>query len=313
MQEAVVPGGAEAQMGREAPAWPKLHWMAGRFLLAPGDRRRASDAVGRRAVRAPFLLHSLVGLAMRRLPCDARCDCGGACRPECACRSLMAPAAEKGAGPRGGFAAAAWVLDAPWALWRPAETLAFGLKLFGRAARAHPHVERAVGWCAGEGLEGYRVGQASWADGAVDLEERLGSEGRPREMRIVFESPVRLVRAGKPLDRVGFPDLARDVAFRVESWAVHQEGVACPPIWPAIEADVSRAVVGRSSQAWRDARRHSARQGRGVPAGGVVGEMVVTGASPRLAALVDLAAVCGVGKAATSGLGRVRISEGATQ
>jgi hypothetical protein len=197
-------------------------------------------------------------------------------------------------------------------MWREGEPLAFGIVLLGLASGARSHVDRAVQWIAATGLPGHRVAPPTWATGRVGIGALMGLEGACRAVTLEFATPVRLVRRGEPLRDVSLEDVVRDLAFRAQAWATHHEGRPCGDLWAALELDVRRAVVVRSQQRWSDSQRHSSRQSRLVPTGGVLGAISLDHVTPRLAGFLGLAAVSGIGKGATSGLGRVRISEGAT-
>ncbi len=294
-----------------ASRWPDLTWTRGDYRLEPLTRRR-----GPRSVRPGFRLHALVGLALRRTLCDQECSCMGDCTGSaCACATLAAGGTGGGesSGPRGGFRTAGYGLDTSWEMWREGEYLAFGIVLLGRAASARPHVERAVQWIAATGLPDYSAGSPTWAAGRVGVGALMGLEGAGRAVTLEFASPIRLVRRGQPLRDVSLEDVVRDLAFRAQAWATHHEGRPCGDLWAELEPDVRRAAVVRSRQRWSDSQRHSSRQSKLVPTGGVLGSIELADVTPRLAGFLRLAVVSGIGKGATSGLGRVRISEGATQ
>jgi hypothetical protein len=198
-------------------------------------------------------------------------------------------------------------------MWREGEPLAFGIVLLGRASSARPHVDRAVQWIAATGLPGHRIDPPSWAAGRLDIGKLMELDGAGRAVTLEFTTPVRLVRRGEPLRDVSLEDVVRDLAFRAQAWATHHEKHPCGDLWAALESDVRSAVVVRTRLRWSDSQRHSSRQSRLVPTGGVLGAVELDAVTPRLAAFLRLAVVSGIGKGATSGLGRVRISEGATQ
>jgi hypothetical protein len=180
--------------------------------------------------------------------------------------------------------------------------------VLGGAAASRDAVERAVGWMAEHGFEhAHRLAHAAWRESRLDPDRHPGRRGL---VGLRFLTPVRLLRRGQPQRTLSFEDIARDVAFRVGSWWRHHQGSDTPPLWPAIESEVRETRVLRASQRWADSLRHSTRQGRPVPAGGVLGEMTLAHVSPRLRGLLAAAQVCGVGKGATSGLGRVRVWDG---
>lgn len=161
-------------------------------------------------------------------------------------------------------------LQGRWqSVWRPGQTL---------AAVAPPLLD-AAGWLDGQPAPTSRA-------------------------RLLWQAPLRLISAGRPLFRPDFSEIFPFLLRRVTALMAE----ACGPAWADEADELRRAAAMLRSDArrlrWEDWRSLTASPTR-VELGGVLGELVVEGESlRRLVWLLQLGTLLNVGKGAAYGAGR---------
>lgn len=262
-----------------------------------------------------FLLHSLLGLGLRR----AGCLTGGRCRERCeqpASCAWTALAGCQGDGrpvPLGRVARvpAPYRIEAAWQRWQPGDPLRARIWLFGMACRHTGTVRQALAVAAAGGVGStrlpMRLGQMrAWRG-------RLGHLCRPARgeghavVQLELLTPLRLLRGRHPLRSFSLPDLARNLNLRLAVWGHYHQDLPWAPRWEFLEADARVARVVQDETRWESVVRYSARQQSTLRLGGLIGRVTLGEISPDLLALLRAAEVLGAGKGGTVGLGCVRV------
>lgn len=212
------------------------------------------------------------------------------------------------------------------------ETLGFDLLLFGRAMAWAPHVLVAVERMAAVGLT---TQQHRFSLAEVVAPEAPGGPRRLlRDGRWIAETGPALAAEPRPLAGVdgratvelvtplcfsgwdaptralrGFPTLVH-LMFRRVLEMTHFHGGAVPREWTYRRwlAAADRIEVTRAELRVESWSRESQRQERAVPMAGLVGILELAGDLRPFLPLFSLAQVTHVGKSATLGLGRLRIT-----
>lgn len=183
------------------------------------------------------------------------------------------------------------------------------LTLVGRARGYAAYALRALAEAAGRGI--------GLGRGRLELEsfDRLPPapvpwDSPPAAVEVVLETPLRLVHEGRLLgpDRFSAPVFARALVRRlILLRAFHGDGLPAVD-WTGLAHACGRLRLVQADLRWREQRRHSARQGRHIRMGGLVGRFVLDcGALPGFADLLAFARPLHAGKGATLGLGRYRV------
>jgi hypothetical protein len=101
--------------------------------------------------------------------------------------------------------------------------------------------------------------------------------------------------------------LVRDLNFRIAVWGCAYQGLPWAAAWTFLQDDAKAARVRVPQAEWVDFRRYSGRQARSLQLGGLLGSIEIEGASEELRLLLEAGCVCGAGKGASIGLGRMLI------
>ncbi|HRU07184.1 MAG TPA: CRISPR system precrRNA processing endoribonuclease RAMP protein Cas6, partial [Candidatus Brocadiia bacterium] len=201
--------------------------------------------------------------------------------------------------------------------------------LFGRAAVYLPHFLLALQRLGEQGLGRDRVPflveSLTGEDGAMLYRRCEGPRvGRPNPLwlslapqarrrsvfSISFVTPARIQVAGAVANRPGLRDVVTALHRRIFLLSsFHQETPVDLDASLLIQAAEGARLV-EAELHWDDHRRLSGRQGRQIPIGGVTGTLVYEGDWGALAPLLRAGEYVHVGKNATFGLGRIRVSEG---
>lgn len=299
-----------------------LDWVTGEFEgEIPGDgsaRLAPAPMPPGRAVRAGFLIHSLLGAGLRQATCQREPACPGACeRPtECVYGRLWEPSPQEESRPLAGVARVPLPLaiDAPWEMVGAEERLRFRLHLMGSARQFQSEVESVL-------LKTLEAGRASialneskpavtWLEGSgralrSDLEQSTDSDPAARHnIRLDFHSPLRIVRRGVELPILDLGSLVRDLAFRISVWGRHYQGMDWPSPWLFLWTEARGVEVHQSRMKRIVFSRYSSRQRIRIPMSGLMGPAELKGVTPDLLLLLRLGEICGAGKGASIGLGR---------
>lgn len=188
------------------------------------------------------------------------------------------------------------------------------------AQRGLGRTRSSLEWCAVEQADLARTrgpGEHAWRS----LEREALSESlapvaippvpaAPTAVDIQFLSPLRMRIRGRYVGPREFEPLSfvRGVLRR----ATHLGASHCPAFddtrLAALARDIRALHLVASDLRWEDRRRYSARQGRNVPMGGLVGRVRVTGAAlPAVWPWLWQAQWWHAGKGATMGLGRYHL------
>lgn len=132
---------------------------------------------------------------------------------------------------------------------------------------------------------------------------------RTAEFTIHFQSPARIQHGGAILEKPGLRELVESLRRRLflmchfhgsgAAESLSQEYIGAAGAAETLEADFT----------WHDAARHSTRQMREVPIGGVLGRLRCRGDLGLLEPLLRAGEYIHVGKNAAFGLGKIRLEE----
>jgi hypothetical protein len=265
------------------------------------------------------LWHAVVGRALKHLVCTVPPGLCVPCprRAGCPYPRLVEGYAEPGAsGPLapGARVPGALVFDpGAWASAQvtPGEPVALDYALLGRPELA-PVVDEAVALAAREGLGRARVParvvRVEAREGAVAGAAEAAAAMAPGGLRLELLTPLRLKARGRYLRALDLGALARDLMFRVSLLGHHLGGLPWPAPWPEVGEEARRARVARARLRWVEGVRYSARQGREIVMGGLLGVMELQDVGPHLARLLGAGTVLHAGKGAAVGLGQYRLA-----
>jgi len=194
----------------------------------------------------------------------------------------------------------------------PGERFVLHLTLVGRARRFEAYALRAL---AEAGARGIGPGRGRLKLEAFDPlpPPPPPGERNPARVEVVLQTPLRLVADGRLVgpERFSAPLFARALVRRlILLRAFHGDGL--PDVdWTGLARACEDLRLLASDLRWREQRRHSARQGRTVHMGGLVGRFVLDcSALPGFADLLAFARPLHLGKGTTMGLGRYDVVSG---
>lgn len=304
---------------RAARAWVEVDLWTFLCQLRVARRRVRLRAAGDLHLPAfqGALWHSVVGAALKRLVCTVP---PGVCAPcperrRCAYAALFeARAAEEDRGP---FAPGTRVPGALWfdpGAWKPT-TVPAGAPLivdYAVAGRVElvPLVDEAIATAAAAGF-----GRARVTAIAESAEARPGAGGGAVEhaakasgaVALELVTPLRLKRGGSYLRALEPAALARDLAFRAAALGHYHQGLPWPAPWRAALEEARAARVTDAATRWVEGVRYSARQGREIVMGGLLGRARLAAVGSAFAALLAVGTVIHAGKGASVGLGEFRV------
>ncbi len=311
-------GQERLQTGSESVALPhdgfrdflsSLRWWKGTFLLngLPRESDPAGTVLPTRPTRAGFVLHSFIGLCLRRHGCLLLPPCEGACqRPDaCLYGSLLeaTPRTEGVPLARVARIPPPLVVDVAWQKWREdVSHRRFRIFLLGSAADRAEAFLQVLRAGAGRRLQLLDAFTRSFPP-ALFLEER--SPQGP--VRVALRTPLRLVRQRRVLESFDLRTFVVNLCLRIAVWGHYFQGMDWPAPWRFLEQEAGRIRVITGSLRLVRFERFSARQGRRIPLAGLLGSVVLRQVSPQLFALLKAGEICGVGKGATIGLGRISV------
>jgi len=293
-----------------APIVPMLRLRVEGALLPTRGTREFPGA----AVRGAF------GRELRRSVCVTRaavCD-GCRLRARCAYGSVFDPAppadpalVSHGANTR---TPPAYVIDAsslPPA-GRPAERGELRLTLFGPALEHRRVIEAALLRCLTDaGNPAYRFGDPALRAEAFDASvtsTRAHGDAAALELR----SPLRIQRDGRPLrhpSQLQARDILMAAVKRVAGihelvLGTREHGIEFSTLSDRAHA----ALLHAGDLRWSDAWRHSARQNRDIPLGGLVGTCRIEGAIEDFLPYLRMSEWLHIGKEAAFGLGALHLA-----
>lgn len=270
------------------------------------------------------MLRGAFGHALRRLVCAMRRrDCEG-CPLVRGCLYVRLFETRAGAAEGGRYDRAPhpFVLRANL---RPARgekvgRIDFGMNLFGAALGDAPFIARAVEEAAGRGLGPERTpfdlcevtlaGGEGWkpGGGCPAPAPQAAPPALAERTRLVFVTPVRLMRHGKPIDgeTLDGATLGRAILRRVGLMATFHGDGATALDFAALTAEATRVRILARDLSWRRLVRRSARQKATQAIGGMVGEATVDFAdAPGIRELARWLPLMHLGKGTSMGLGQV--------
>jgi hypothetical protein len=319
-------GGPAASSPRASGRW--RDWPVVRF----GEYLGRITVARRRAVLRPAgplrlprfrgaFWHSVLGPALKAVACtDPPGTCPPCRRPEaCPYAALFESRARTdGDAPLVPDARVpgALVLDSgPWVpvSVEPGVELALDYLLVGRADLA-PVMDQAIERVGRAGLGRARVPAA-----LVRVDDRGGSLPEAAEtavgaaaggLALELRTPLRLKTGGRYLRAFDPGALVRDVTFRVTLLGHHHAGLPWPAPWREVAEEARAVRVAEARTRWVEGVRYSARQGREIVMGGLVGRIALAGVGPELARVLGAASVLHAGKGAAVGLGEIGVEGG---
>lgn len=285
------------------------------------------------------------GSAFRRVVCALRRnDCDGCLlKAQCVYAYIFETAPPKDTGIMGAGSYARvphpFVIEPPLdgeRVFRPGETLSFGLVLVGRAVEYLPYFIYAfedLGRSGlGKGRGKFRLARVEECGAAVySSDEKRLSCGAVRELPLApsllkggcrqagalpcaggvtlrFLTPLRIVSDDSPAAELPFHLLVRNLLRRV-GLLYHFHCGGAEPSWDhlaLIEKSMDVAVVHNDLR-WWDWDRYSTRQHARIKMGGVVGEVTYGGDMAPFMPLLKAGEVLHLGKGTSMGLGKYQI------
>jgi hypothetical protein len=292
----------------------RLAWTRSVFRFQPSassSSAAANNGLPDRPVFAGFLMHSLLGIGLRVHNCRINPRCTAACaRPgECAYGALMEAHPPPSGSPLAAVARspAPLAIDAPWEQWsRDTRDGEFVVYLLGRASEHASAVASAMHDSSGGRITQVESSAGS-AQGWIVAPGSIGEATAPARIRLVLRTPMRIVRNKKELADFDLPSLIRDGCFRIAVWGHHYHGLDWPAPWAFLEDSLSQVhVLGQDTRLIRF-QRYSGRQRQVIPMRGLLGTITLDKLSPALHLVLKLSEICGIGKGATIGLGRISV------
>jgi len=286
-----------------------LRWWKGTFVLnglAP-EHSPADAVLPDRPTRAGFVLHSLIGLCLRGYGCLHRPPCQGSCRQagQCLYGSLLesTPGAENVPLARVARIPPPLVVDVSWQQWREdSSNKRFRIFLLGTAAERSGEFVRAL-----ESGVGKRLQFLAGRNGSL-LEVLFGATSFPKTpVSITLRTPLRLVRNRRVLESFDLRTFVVNLCLRLAVWGHYFQAMDWPAPWRFLEDEARQMAPVIGSVRLVRFQRFSARQGRPIPLAGLLGTVVLPQVSPELFVLLKAGEICGVGKGATIGLGRIAV------
>ncbi|MFC3118261.1 CRISPR system precrRNA processing endoribonuclease RAMP protein Cas6 [Jhaorihella thermophila] len=204
----------------------------------------------------------------------------------------------------------------------PVERIDFRMTLFGAALADAPFVARAVEEAAARGFGPDRTRFALREIAVAGQAARTPEQGYPlpapaedppplpERVRMVFVTPVRLTRQGRPVDAgtLDGPTLGRAILRRVGLMATFHGQGADALDFAALSAEADAVRIVDRNLRWRKLVRRSARQKARQAIGGIVGEVSVDFAdAPGIGELARWLPAMHLGKGTSMGLGQVEI------
>jgi len=207
-----------------------------------------------------------------------------------------------------------WLAPGPEKRVGAGQLMTVEITLTGAGLQAWPGLRRALGRLRLGPARPELVGIISTAPAPVGQPAPGRLTGHPPEIppvptaaQVVLDSPLRLHQNGRPLtaDQIDPAAFAGALLRRLDAL-----GADGPPARPPGEVldHVRREVALVEPQLqWRGGARHSRRQGRRIPLGGVAGQFWLTGDLEPLWPWLWTGQWTHVGKSAVMGLGRYRV------
>jgi hypothetical protein len=278
----------------------------------------AVDALVFKEAGTGYAFRGGLGWMLAKAHCaDPKACRSGCLRPSgCPCGRLFSVAPPAGSALPSHLrdAPAPFVIHPPPAPERrePGDSMRMGLTLVGSGTALLDEVRRAVAALGAEGLGPYR--RRFEAREAACYRERSDAfrSARPRvpgRLKVGFITATELLQGTRRAGRPEFALLARRARDRALALALCHGGL---PAWPGEDpgfaARASEVRLAADATRWVDARRKSTRTGREHELAGFVGEAEYEGPVEEFVPWLALAERLHVGRHASFGNGRVRIS-----
>ncbi|MDR2392078.1 MAG: CRISPR system precrRNA processing endoribonuclease RAMP protein Cas6 [Planctomycetota bacterium] len=273
------------------------------------------------------------GLALRRLSCSRRRETCGGCALFTVCpysylfETPVPPASEvMRLYPHAPHPLIIESPDHAPGVPEPGTKIRFSFILIGKALEYLPYVALAFQDLGAAGLGSDKVrydllgifgenGQERWMPGgkaaAADGTALGLSPGQSRHCRFSLRlvTPLRIQTAGRINRAPDLPDIAEALARRIFLLRYFYGDGYTEILAPAYRPAAAGAVPLERKTAWNEHRRHSTRQQRDIPVGGVTGWLRWEGDFGVLEPLFRLGEYVHVGKNALFGLGRILASD----
>ncbi len=277
---------------------------------------------------AGSLLRGVFGAALRRIVCltDAPSCAGCSLQTRCTYSYFLeTPIVEEGS--LLGKSSAAphpWLIEPPsgQTYWAAGSPLYFSFVLFGRAHDSLPLCLLAFRRALHQGLGPNRVpleitgirlqGDAEWT--AVErfsptLPGPVAPPAAPRSVRMVFETPLRIVRNQRPLrpEDLRFPDFFSALQRRLGLLEALHEGISTDWDYRAGMERAMHCPWEAMGVSWVEQKRYSSRQSRQMLWGGVIGQYRLHDVPEALWPILYRGQWTHAGKNASFGLGKYRL------
>jgi len=281
---------------------------------------------GKRRIHSPLHWREDLEMALRRVACILpRQDCGECIvKARCTYRGLFLPEEHSGgvrrersraplpfalvfpekADPSGRFTLELTLLQ-PWL-----ERLPYWLFALGRLKRSKNHpfeIMQGEEW-TGLGWERFYDGKEESVERVVRARGPVVPDLRAGELMLRWVRAGRLLRAGKPMAPLGFPELVEALSRRIRVLErAYGEGG-----WSGGRELVEKArevICEPRGLRWVERHRLSRRQKTSVALGGFMGAMLLKGDLEPFGEMLALGRDLGVGKGTGLGLGRYELCE----
>lgn len=143
---------------------------------------------------------------------------------------------------------------------------------------------------------------------AKTLAIKTGEE-RSSHFRINLESPLRLQVDGRIQRNPSFTDIFLNLMRRIQLVSYFHSEDGNHSFKPSMACSPDDVHLVNSSLRWFDNSRYSTRQQRKVPIGGLIGDLCFHGEFGYFLPLLKIGEYIHIGKNATFGLGKIRITE----
>lgn len=127
------------------------------------------------------------------------------------------------------------------------------------------------------------------------------------KIRIVFETPTRLVDGGSQAGVPEFHILFRQIMRRISAMAYFHHGQSLKADYAGLAGRSRKVTLVENKTQWQDFQRYSRRQGQRINMGGLVGEVTYEGNLSEFLPWLAIGEHIHVGKNTVFGLGKYRL------
>lgn len=130
---------------------------------------------------------------------------------------------------------------------------------------------------------------------------------RPKAIRLIFQSPTRIVHQGKPTQRLDFHILIRSLLRRISLLAYFHCGETLPIDFQGLIKQASAIRTESLSLHWYRWGRYSRRQDQEIPMDGLLGDATYAGDLAPFLPYLRAGEILHVGKGTAFGMGKYKL------